>query len=77
MNYEYINVIGISSSMISKLSYSAKEKKLFVTFNNEKVYCYEQVTEQEFMELLQAESMGRHFSQNIKDEKEFTELELS
>ena len=53
----------VESSQIARIRYTTRME---VEFNNGSVYAYQGVPVELFMELLEAESVGRFFNQNIR-----------
>lgn len=61
--------ISVESSTIKAIGYDEEDNFLSVEFNNGSVYNYSNVTDSEFLALLNAESVGKHFIQHIKPKK--------
>lgn len=59
-------MIKVESSNIAEISYKTKDSVLFVKFKNGTVYSYTGVPAAEFINLLQAESVGKYFNAEIK-----------
>jgi hypothetical protein len=60
------DMIDVKSSMIKSIGY--EDGRLYVQFKNNLVYSYDEVPEEYFEDLLDAESIGGFFHRNIKDE---------
>ena len=54
------------SDMISEASYDEAEQCLYITFNKGGQYKYSDFPKNKFDELVNAESMGKHFHAHIK-----------
>ena len=65
-----------NSSVIKNWFYNQVENKLKITFQNGNVYEYEGVDEGVYKSLCEAESHGKYFSQNIKNNYPYTKLLL-
>tara|TARA_R110001592_G_scaffold162601_1_gene396198 strand:+ start:8166 stop:8390 length:225 start_codon:yes stop_codon:yes gene_type:complete len=65
-----------NSSVIKNWFYNAVDKKLKITFQSGQVYEYEGVDANVYQSLCEAESHGKYFSQNIKNNYSFTKLLL-
>lgn len=59
--------IEVESSQIESVAWDSDT--LFIRFHGGNVYSYEDVEEEEYKALLNAESVGKHFSKYIKGEK--------
>ncbi len=59
--------LSVSSSNISLLGYDSDQRQLHVTFKNGSRYTYDGVPQDEYEALLSVGSIGRHFTDNIKD----------
>lgn len=70
-----VNMVSVKSSQIKEVGYM-EPNTLFIKFNNDKVYSYVPVTQIAFTALVTAESVGKYFNVNIKDNKAiaFTKL---
>jgi hypothetical protein len=64
----------VESSNINKVRYDKQRKLLRVFFHNGSVYDYKEVSEEEFDALCKAESVGKHFNSEIKNNKEFNKI---
>lgn len=65
---------NVNSSVIKNWFYNQVEKKLKVTFQNGSVYEYEGIEPDVYDSLCEAESHGKYFSQNIKNNYPYTKL---
>lgn len=59
-------MIPVSSSNIISVGYDEKEEEAYVKFANGTVYAYEEVSQEEFDALLNAESVGSHLARVLK-----------
>lgn len=64
----------IKSQLISAVEYIVSTKQLGVEFASGKQYVYEGVTPAEYTELVNAQSVGQYFNENIRDVKTFNKL---
>lgn len=55
----------VDSSMIQSVAYDTSEQSLYVKFNNGRIYEYFSVPERVYIDLLNAESKGRFFRQEV------------
>ena len=58
--------IAVTSRSLRALGYDPDQQALEVEFHNGSVYRYEQVPAEVVQELLEADSLGRHFNQVFK-----------
>lgn len=65
---------SVESSNLSSIGYDAENETLEVQFNHGGVYQYFDVPENVYEELMNADSHGRYFVQNIKDDYEFQKM---
>lgn len=56
----------VKSSNLKKVGYDSERTVLGVVFKSGSEYHYEGVSEDQFQDLLGAESVGKHFNANIK-----------
>ena len=61
----------VKSSYLKSMGYDAEKSELRIEFNSGEMFDYFDVTPGEYDSLLSAESIGRHFSQNIKTQHLF------
>jgi len=59
----------VKSSMLNSLSHDSDTGILEIEFSNGKVAQYEGVSHREYMEMLSAPSIGKHFNNYIKGQK--------
>ncbi len=64
------------SSVIKSLTYDENRKDLSVNFQSGKLYVYTPVSQAFFNKLTNAESKGRFFNKNIRDNEALTCLKL-
>lgn len=64
------------SSVIKSLTYDENRKDLQVSFKSGKLYVYTPVSQQFFNKLQNAESKGKFFNKNIKNNEALTCLKL-
>jgi gluconate kinase len=57
----------VESSMMRTVGYDPKEQILEIEFQSGRIYHYYEVEETVFKELIEAESLGRYFRDNIQD----------
>jgi len=63
----------VESSNLSRVQYDPENQQLVVEFKSKKVYEYENVSEEEHYDLVNAPSVGKYFNENIKH-KPFKQL---
>lgn len=73
--YHVNSLRAVKSSNIKNLAYERDLKKVFVEFGNGSIYTYENVKEEDFNNLLKAESVGAFFNKNFKNSYKFSKLE--
>ena len=72
-----VNRYKTNSSNIKDVGYDPEAKTLEVTFMpNEKTYRYENVSADDYVKLLNAESIGGHFGQTLKKSHKGTPIDL-
>ena len=64
----------VKSSNIESIGYDTKKMHLNVTFKNGKTFGYSGVNQQEYDNLLNADSLGKHFNQYVKATKPAFEI---
>jgi hypothetical protein len=64
----------VESSMIDEVAYQSGSELLFVRFKNGSLYSYEDVPKHLFDELLNSESKGKFFTNNIKKDYVFKKV---
>ena len=57
----------VDSSMISTVGYDKEEEILEIKFHNGSLYRYEGVPVGEYYDMIQADSVGKYFNQNLKN----------
>lgn len=60
----------VKSSNIRKIGYDPAEKKLVVLFRNGNKYAYFPIEPKVHQELISAESIGKYFYENIRNNKD-------
>lgn len=65
---------SVESSNIASIGYDAENEILEIEFNHGGVYQYIDVPENVYEELMNADSHGRYFVHNIKDDYEFQKM---
>ena len=58
---------NVTSSNIVSVGYNDETSELLVTFHSGKQYAYSGVAEEKYREMIEAESVGKYFTQNIKN----------
>jgi hypothetical protein len=64
----------VESSNLASIGYDAENEILEVQFNHGGVYQYFDVPENVYEELMNADSHGRYFVANIKDDYEYQKI---
>jgi lysyl-tRNA synthetase class 2 len=64
----------VESSMMSRVEYDEDTSELDITFKSGKTYRYREVPPDVYSDLLDAESKGEFFNENIKDTFDFVEV---
>ena len=64
----------VKSSNIEAIGYNSATLDLFVEFKNGKTFSYKYVSRSEHSDLIQSESVGKHFNQFIKPGREVVEV---
>jgi KTSC domain len=64
----------VQSAMIRSIGYDAETKTLEIEFSNGRVYEYAHVQPGMYRSLMGAESIGRYFSRNVKNNRQFKEV---
>lgn len=57
----------VKSSNLAKIGLYEPQQRMFVEFNNGNVYSYSPITQEVFQALKTADSVGRFFSDNIRN----------
>ena len=71
---ENCEVFEVESSTIKKVGYNHDTRDMVIEFMSGEQYLYEDVPRDEFMALVEAESVGTHFADEIRDEYEGLKL---
>mgnify|MGYP003150729519 CR=1 FL=1 len=58
---------GVSSSNVASVGYNKDEEVLEVEFNSGAVYQYYGVSEEVYLNMLSANSVGKYFNDSVKD----------
>lgn len=66
--------VELKSSLLKSCIYNAEATELTVTFHNETMYTYQNVSAEEYDAFLKADSQGSYFAKNIKGKKEFVKI---
>jgi hypothetical protein len=64
----------VESSNLASIGYDAENEILEVEFNHGGIYQYFDVPENVYEELMNADSHGRYFVHNIKDDYEYQKM---
>jgi len=64
----------INSSNIKSAKYDTDTKDLFITFNNDSIYKYDNVPWEIFVKLRLAESQGKYFNQYISKKYQYQKV---
>ena len=65
----------VESDVIHAIGYADEVQVLEVIFNNGQIYQYRNVPRAAFEQLMAAESKGKYFQENIRDEFEYWQWE--
>jgi hypothetical protein len=66
-----LETINWDSSMIKSTTYNSETQTLLVTFHNDANYLYEEVGAEDYSAFKNAESKGKYFITNIRNNKTF------
>ena len=69
--WEFTEVCDLNSSNLTAFSLDHKHNVLYVQFTAGTVYKYYDVSEQEFENLMNAESFGKHFNVALKSSHKY------
>ena len=58
---------SVSSSLLASVGYDPDEQVLEVELQDGKIYQYREVPEKAYRDLMNADSLGRHFNHHIRD----------
>ena len=72
-----IKMVEVVSSNIKAIGYDEATLTLRVTFHGDKSYDYMGVSSMAHMDLLNSESVGKHFHQNIKGVYEWNKVPVA
>ncbi|GAF93205.1 unnamed protein product [marine sediment metagenome] len=64
----------VDSTNITSIGYDERTKILEIEFNSGSTYQYNNVPVSEYIKLINADSVGKHFHQNIKNNYGFKKL---
>lgn len=67
-----VNLLKVESSNIDSIAYDNDTRTLFVKFKSNKTYSYQPITYEGFKGLYEADSIGKHFIEHIKDNSTIT-----
>jgi hypothetical protein len=59
--------LPLESQMFTSIAYDAEERILYLRFHSGDVYRYFEFSNDDYQQLLAAESKGRHFLSNIRN----------
>ncbi|MCA9933042.1 MAG: KTSC domain-containing protein [Ardenticatenaceae bacterium] len=65
---------AVSSSNLASVGYDPESQILEIEFNSGRVYQYFDVPQDEYDGLMNADSHGRYFNQNIRDNYRYTRI---
>lgn len=65
----------MDSSMIYAVQYDTESKTLMVRFQNDSLYSYDDVEEEQYFDLINAPSIGTYFARNIRWNYPYMKLE--
>jgi len=65
----------VSSSNLEAVAYDKDNEQLYIKFKSGSVYKYDQVSEDLFNSLLNAESVGKFFKQEIEKSHSYEKIE--
>lgn len=71
-----MNRTKVKSSRIASIGYDHKTKILEVEFHGELLYRYHPVTQEAYVQMVKAESVGKWFQKNIIENKNITTTKL-
>lgn len=67
-----MNRQSVDSSQIASVGYDQDTEELEIEFHNGSLYVYKNVPFNEFQSLMDAESVGKYFSSNIKNKYQWS-----
>lgn len=65
---------SVSSSNLASIGYDSENEILEIEFNHGGVYQYSDVPESEYVALMNADSHGKYFSANIRNDFKYKKL---
>lgn len=71
----YMQLSTVESSMVQAIGYDPETRTLEVIFNNDTKYQYHDVPQEQYQELMNAESKGRYMHAHIIDKYACTRIE--
>jgi KTSC domain len=74
MSSDRLPTVKMQSSMIREVQYIPTQQKLLVTFHTMASYIYQDVSMEEYEEVLSAPSQGKAFNAKIKKVKRYQEV---
>ena len=69
-----MNRTPVTSSNVASIGYDPKSMLLEVEFKNGSIYQYFDVPENEYLNVISAESIGRYLNQNIKNNYRYCKI---
>lgn len=66
----------VKSSQIKNVGFDEKSFTLEIEFNRGGIYQYSPITRDGYTQLLKAESVGKHFNENIKNNEQVTTVKI-
>ena len=70
-------MLEVQSSMIHKAGYDPETKTLCVQFHNFAAYIYKEVTPLVFARLMNADSIGKFFTDTIKEDYDYEKVKAA
>lgn len=70
-----VPLVPVRSSSLAAVGYSSDANALLIEFNNGSVYCYLGVPWHEHEQLMNSDSLGRHFNQAIRPNYSYERLD--
>lgn len=64
---EHTNLHPVKSSNIAKVGYNEDKKVLLIQFYSGTIYAYLPITQEGYLSLIKAESLGKYFYSHIKN----------
>ena len=69
-----VEMFPVISSNVKEAGYTLETRELFVKFRNDSVYRYDNVPEQTYQKLLDAESFGKALNQLVKNQFDYVKI---